>query len=112
MGYPRYYHGTKAELEPGDLIEPGKYPPTVPDPDIRGDRAGEPRDWTYFSSRRQYVTEHYGPNVYQVEPTGDCTRDREYNNPRMLKSKAPLQVIRKVTRNWGAEAGLDENRSA
>jgi ADP-ribose pyrophosphatase YjhB (NUDIX family) len=101
-----HYHGTKAELEPGDLIEPGKYPPTMPDPDIRGEHADEPREHVYFTPRKQYITEHYGPNVYQVEPTGDYTRDPEYGSRTMFRSKAPLRVVRKVTRDWGTEAGL------
>jgi hypothetical protein len=55
----------------------------------------------YLSSRRAYLTEHYGPNLYEVKPTGPVTRDPEYSNRRMLRSKYPLRVVRKVSRNWG-----------
>jgi hypothetical protein len=79
-----FYHGTKADLAPGNLIEPNKYPPTTPDPDIRGEKAGQPREHTYFSPRKNYVTEHYGPNVYKIEPAGDYTRDPEYTSSRTM----------------------------
>ena len=97
-----FYHGTKAELAPGDLIEPNKYPPTTPDPDIRGEKGGQPREHTCFSPRKNYITEHYGPNVYEVEPTGDYTRDPEYTSSRtMFRSTHPLRVVRQVSRDWG-----------
>jgi hypothetical protein len=79
-----FYHGTKAELAPGDLIEPNKYPPTTPDPDIRGEKAGQPREHTYFSPRKNYISEHYGPNVYEIEPVGDYSRDPEYTSSRTM----------------------------
>jgi len=94
----RQFHGTSAELSPGDLIEPNKYPPSY---DPWGD--GKPRDHTYLSPRRQYVTENYGPNVYHVEPTGPVSHDPEYSNKAMLRSKDPLRVVRKVSANWGEE---------
>lgn len=97
-----FYHGTKAELAPSDLIEPNKYPPTTPDPDIRGEKAGQPREHTYFSPRKNYITEHYGPNVYEVEPVGGYTRDPEYASSRtMFRSRNPLRVVRQVSRDWG-----------
>jgi hypothetical protein len=86
-----HYHGTKADLEPGDLIRPGTHPPTWPD------ESDEPRQHVYFSPRLNYVTENYGPNVYEVEPTGDYTHDAEYNNRRMFKSVHPLRVVRQVS---------------
>ena len=92
-----HYHGTEAELNPGDLIEPNKHPPSHPD-----DPADpKPREHTYFSPRKNYVTEHYGPNVYEVEPQGEYTRDPEYNSRTMFRSKHPLRVVKKVTKEWG-----------
>ncbi len=95
-----HFHGTSAELEPGDLIEPGKYPPSH-DPEGGGPGEGKPREHTYFSPRKSYVTEHYGPNVYEVEPAGEFTHDSEYDNRTMYKSRHPLRVVRKVTKEWG-----------
>jgi rifampin ADP-ribosylating transferase len=105
----QFYHGSPAELRPGDLIEPNKYPQSHPDSGIPGDPT--PRPHTYLTPRREYVTEHYGPNVYHVEPTGPISHDPEYShqnrsrNPknRMYRSSAPLRVIRQVSRSWGVE---------
>jgi hypothetical protein len=94
------FHGTPSELQPGDMIEPGKHPRSH-------NPYGQdlpPRDHVYLSSRRAYVTEHYGPNVYQVEPTGPVTRDPEYKSPKMLRSEHPLRVVKKVSANWGEPA--------
>jgi 8-oxo-dGTP diphosphatase len=91
-----WYHGTDKELNPDDLIEAGKYAPSQP----WGSR--EPRDHVYFSDRKQYLTEHYGPNIYEVEPTGPHSHDPEYNNRRMRRSKHPLRVVRKVSGDWGS----------
>jgi Rifampin ADP-ribosyl transferase len=88
----RWYHGTSAELRPGDLIEPRKYPPSHKDAESR-----EPRDHAYFSNRLQYITEHYGPNVYEIEPTGPATHDPEYRHPGMRRSEYPLRVVRRVS---------------
>jgi hypothetical protein len=98
------FHGTPAALSPGDLIEPNKYPPTTPDPDIRGSKASEPRKHVHFTSRQDYVTEHYGPNVYHVETTGPVSHDPEYSNKRMLRSAHPLRVVRQVSHSWGTPA--------
>ena len=94
-----HYHGTSAELEPGDLIEPGKHPKSY---QPWGDEEdAKPREHTYFSPRKSYITEHYGPNVYEVEPQGEYTRDPEYNSNKMFRSRHPLRVVRRVTRDWG-----------
>jgi hypothetical protein len=95
----QFFHGTHAELNSGDLIEPGKHPksyqPYKDAPDLQS------RDHVYFSNRRQYLAEYYGPNLYQVEPTGPHTRDPEYSDRRMRRSKDPLRVVRKVSKDWG-----------
>jgi len=93
------FHGTKAELSPGDLIEPNKYPKSYQP--YGEDSDPEPRKHTYLTSRQAYVTEHYGPNVYHVEPTGPVSHDPEYKHKAMLRSEHPLRVVRQVSRNWG-----------
>jgi hypothetical protein len=60
---PQFYHGTPAELNPGDLIEPGKHARSYPETPAD---AGKPRDHVYLTSRKAYVQEHYGPRGYSV----------------------------------------------
>lgn len=94
-----WYHGTAAELQPGDLIEPGKHPKSFPSSDEEWRNV--PRDHVYFTNRRRYVTEYYGPNLYEVEPTGPHTHDPEYRDRQMRRSQHPLRVVRKVSEGWG-----------
>ena len=100
----RFYHGTRAELEPGDLIEPSN-PPDVAERD---------RIATYV-----YLTPNLdeaiweaelavgeGPGrVYMVEPTGrigaasDLTGQRSAGHPSMsCCSREPLRVTGEVTK--------------
>ena len=99
-----FFHGTRAALEPGDLLEPG-------------------RDSNYGARARAnyiYVTAGFEaaiwaaelaagdgpPRLYEVEPTGpleddpNLTDQRFAGNPtRSYRTKEPLRVVREVT-DW------------
>lgn len=60
LSSPQFYHGTKAELSPGDLIHPNH---TVP----MG--AGGHGDFVWSTPVKSDAA-MYGGNTYQVEPTG------------------------------------------
>lgn len=99
---PRYFHGTRADLRPGDLIEPGRR--------------------SNYGARRQanhvYLTATLdaavwgaelavgeGPGrLYVVEPTGPfeddpSLTDKKFpgNPTRSFRSKAPLRVAGEIT---------------
>jgi hypothetical protein len=99
----RFYHGTRADLKPGDLIEPG-HPPDIGERD---------RMTTYV-----YLTPNLdaaiwgaelavgeGPGrVYMVEPTGpieddpNLTDQKSPGNPtKSYRSREPLRVTGEVT---------------
>jgi rifampin ADP-ribosylating transferase len=94
----RFYHGTKADLKPGDLIEPG-----------RRANIGEPdriANFVYMSGTLDAATwgaelaQGEGPGrIYIVEPTGSVEDDpnltdkRYPGNPtKSYRSREPLRV--------------------
>lgn len=95
---PRYYHGTRAVLLPGDLIRPG-----------HSSNYTERRSpWVYFSETLNAATwgaelakgEGQG-RIYEVEPTGafvddpNLTDKKFPGNPtRSFRSREPLRVVR------------------
>lgn len=94
----RFYHGTRAELKPGDLIRPG-----------HSSNYTERRSpWVYFSETLDAATwgaelaKGEGPGrIYVVEPTGSFVddpnlTDRKYpgNPTKSYRSQAPLRVVR------------------
>lgn len=93
----RFYHGTRADLKPGELIEPGardsmtSYVYLTPDPDAA--------IWAAELAAGE------GPGrVYIVEPTGaierdpDLTAENSPRNPTMAyRSRQPLRVTGEVT---------------
>ena len=108
MGQQRYYHGTRAELEPGDLIEPGYR--------------------SNFGSRRKanhvYLTATVdaavwgaelavgeGPGrIYIVEPTGPIEDDPNLtdkkfpgNPTKSHRSRDPLRVMAELA-DWEGHA--------
>ena len=103
LGAKRFYHGTRTELKPGDLIEPGKAP------DV-----GE-RDSSYVyltpdldaAIWEAEVADGEGPGkVYIVEPIGqveddpDRTEQKSKGIPLMAcRSREPLRVVGEVM-NW------------
>jgi rifampin ADP-ribosylating transferase len=94
----RLYHGTRADLKPGDLIQPG-----------HASNFTERRSfWVYFSGTLNAATwgaelaqgEGAG-RIYEVEPTGSFMDDPNLTNKRFpgnptksYRSKEPLRVVR------------------
>jgi hypothetical protein len=96
------YHGTRADLEPGDLIAPGHVPNF-------GDRT-RTTSWVYLAATLDAATwgaelaAGDGPGrIYTVEPTGpleddpNLTDTKFRGNPtRSFRSRAPLRVTGEV----------------
>lgn len=105
----RFYHGTKADLKPGDLIKPGHRPNF-------GDRERE-TTWVYLTGTleaaiwgAELADGEGSGRVYIVEPTGpmvddpDLTDKRFPGNPtRSYCSREPLRVTGEVT-DWQGHA--------
>lgn len=101
----RFYHGTRIELQPGDLIKPS-YPPDV-------DKQDGMTPYVYLSPNLDAAIWEAelaigdGPGkVYRVEPTGpiedtsDLTDHQSPGHPSMsYRSREPLRVIDEVT-DW------------
>ena len=94
----RFYHGTRADLQPGDLLRPGY-----------GSNYTDRRSpWIYFSETLDAATwgaelaRGDGPGrIYVVEPTGPFVddpnlTDRKFpgNPTRSYRSQDPLRVVR------------------
>ena len=98
-----FYHGTKADLKPGDLIAPGYRSNYGP-----GQRKTR---WVYMTATLSPLGAELargdGPGrLYVVEPTGpfeddpDLTDKKFSGNPtRSYRSRAPLRVLGEVT-DW------------
>lgn len=104
-GVARFFHGTKADLEPGDLIEPG-----------RPANFGEHRriaNYVYFTGTLDAATwgaelargEGRG-RIYIVEPTGafeddpNLTDKKFPGNPtKSYRSREPVRVLGELA-NW------------
>jgi rifampin ADP-ribosylating transferase len=97
-----YYHGTKAELEPGDLIGPGY---------ASNYGARKKAAWVYLTATLEAAAwgaelakgEGRG-RIYEVEPTGpfeddpNLTDKKFPGNPTLsYRSRDPLRVIGEVT---------------
>ncbi len=94
----RFYHGTKADLKPGDLLQPG-YSSNY--------YAERKSPWIYFSETLHAATwgaelaKGEGPGrIYVVEPTGpfmddpNLTDKKFPGNPtRSYRSKEPLRIV-------------------
>src|SRR5437762_8413 len=99
----RFYHGTRAELKPGDLIEPGKAP------DVGERNSG----YVYLTPDldaaiwEAEVADREGPGrVYIVEPTGPVEDDPNLTNKKFrgnptksFRSRDPLRVTGEIT-DW------------
>lgn len=93
----RFYHGTRAELKPGDLIQPG-YSSNFTD---------RRSPWVYFTATLEAATwgaelaRGEGPGrIYIVEPTGPFVddpnlTDRKFpgNPTKSYRSRDPLRVV-------------------
>lgn len=86
MSEPQFFHGTKAKLNPGDLVEPG-HP--------ANDAQSKPGHVYFTNSPKVASGFSRGGSVYEVEPTGPHTRDSGYEarpGEKSRKSKSPLVV--------------------
>lgn len=93
----RFYHGTRADLRPGDLIQPGH----------SSNYTERKSPWVYFSETLNAaawgaeLAKGDGPGrIYEVEPTGpfmddpNLTDKRFPGNPtRSYRSLEPLRVV-------------------
>ncbi len=93
----RFYHGTRAHLEPGDLIQPGH----------ASNYTERKSPWVYFSETLNAaawgaeLANGEGPGrIYEVEPTGpfmddpNLTDKRFPGNPtKSYRSLEPLRVV-------------------
>ena len=99
-----FFHGTKADLRPGDLLTAGfrsNYRPEVV------------MNHVYFTALRdgaglaaELAGGHAEPRVYEVEPTGPFENDPNVtdkkfpgNPTRSYRSRDPLRIVREVT-DW------------
>ena len=99
------YHGTRADLKPGDLIKPGH-------PSNFGNKA-RTTTWVYLSRTLDAATwgaelaAGEGPGrIYVVEPTGPIEDDPNLTNQKFrgnpsksFRSREPLRVVGEIT-NW------------
>ncbi len=99
----RFYHGTRAHLEPGDLIQPG----------YSSNYTERKSPWVYFSETLDAaawgaeLAKGEGPGrIYEVEPTGpfmddpNLTDNRFPGNPtRSYRSGEPLRVVAELS-SW------------
>jgi len=98
-GVGRFYHGTKAELRPGDLIAPGHAP--------NFGRLDRSTPWVYLTGTLDAaiwgaeLSFGEGPGrIYVVEPTGPIVDDPNLtdqkfpgNPTRSYRSREPLRVV-------------------
>lgn len=99
-----YFHGTRADLNPGDLIKVG-HKSNFTDAD--------PLSWVYFTATldaaiwgAELAAGEGRERIYVVEPTGavmddpNLTDKKFPGNPtRSYRSREPLRIIAEVT-NW------------
>ena len=95
-----FFHGTKADLKPGDLIVPGR----------QSNFTDGALSWVYFSATldaaiwgAELATADGQERIYVVEPTGpieddpNLTDKRFPGNPSMAyRSRDPLRIIAEV----------------
>lgn len=100
VGARRFYHGTRAVLKPGDLIQPG----------YASNYTARRSPWVYFSETLEAAT--WGAElakgdgsgrIYLVEPTGAFMddpnlTDRKFpgNPTKSYRSQEPLRVVSEV----------------
>ena len=99
---PPFYHGTRADLKPGDLIAPG-----------HASNYGKRKQasWVYLTGTldaaiwgAELATGEGRQRIYIVEPTGEILddpnlTDRKFpgNPTRSYRSRAPLRVTGEIT---------------
>lgn len=96
----RFYHGTRADLKPGDLIQPGH----------SSNYTARKSPWVYFSETLNAATwgaelaRGDGPGrIYVVEPTGTFVDDPNLtdkkfpgNPTKSYRSQQPLRVVEEL----------------
>jgi rifampin ADP-ribosylating transferase len=104
-----YFHGTRADLQPGDLIAVGH---------ASNFSTPQPLSWVYFSSTldaaiwgAELAAGDAPGRIYVVEPTGEIFDDPNLTdkkfpgNPTLsFRSREPLRVIAEVTKWEGHPA--------
>ncbi|HYG48694.1 MAG TPA: NAD(+)--rifampin ADP-ribosyltransferase [Allosphingosinicella sp.] len=99
---PPFYHGTRADLEPGDLLRPG----------FRSNYAPRELSWIYFSATLdaaiwgcELAQGEGRERIYVVEPTGpfeddpNLTDKKFPGNPtQSYRSRDPLRIVGEVSR--------------
>jgi hypothetical protein len=107
----QYFHGTKANLEPGDMIAVGWK---------SNFREAEGLSWVYFTGTldaaiwgAELATGDGRERIYVVEPTGNIEDDPNLTDKRFpgnptqsYRSKAPLRVVAEVTKWQGHSADV------
>jgi hypothetical protein len=85
----RWYHGTSAQLSPGDVLVPGT--------EIGVDNWGMGNDWGVWITPNPALAAKYGPHVYAVEPEGEVIDwadengwDRDENNDEYVCDRARI----------------------
>jgi hypothetical protein len=96
-GTRRFFHGTRADLKPGDLIQPG----------YASNYTERASSWVYFSETLNAaawgaeLARGEGPGrIYVVEPTGAFVDDPNLTNKKFpgnptksYRSRGPLRVV-------------------
>ncbi|CCD92280.1 putative rifampin ADP-ribosyl transferase [Bradyrhizobium sp. ORS 375] len=99
-----FFHGTRADLKPGDLIAVG-YPSNFTE--------AQPLSWVYFTATldaaiwgAELAAGDAGERIYVVEPTGPIVDDPNVtdkkfpgNPTRSFRSRAPLRILAEVV-SW------------
>lgn len=103
---PTFYHGTRADLKPGDLLAAGF------DSNYGDSNCGEGKlSWIYFSATLdaaiwgcELAKGDGRERIYVVEPTGDYVDDPNLtdkkfpgNPTRSYRSREPLRIVGEVT---------------
>jgi rifampin ADP-ribosylating transferase len=105
LGSQRFYHGTKADLKPGDLIEP-RHPPNF-------GKLDRTTTYVYFTATldaaawgAELARGEGAGRIYTVEPTGPIMddpnlTDQKYpgNPTKSYRSREPLRVTGECT-DW------------
>jgi rifampin ADP-ribosylating transferase len=98
---PPFYHGTRADLQPGDLLVPGQ---------TSNYREGQPLSWIYFSATLEAaiwgckLARGEGPErIYIVAPTGPFEDDPNLTDKKFpgnmtssYRSRDPVRIVGEV----------------
>lgn len=104
-GVQRFFHGTKADLKPGDLIKPG-HPPNFGPPERRTTSVYLTGTMDAAIWGAELALGEGPGRIYAVEPTGPIEDDPNLtgkkfpgNPTKSYRSREPLRVTGEVT-NW------------